>query len=630
MLTLEQKLEVERQRLLNDLATKPYLMGLYPHQKEDYIKIGLEFAQGHKGVILAAVTGYGKSRLARSLTRAAYEKLSAAYSDDVRKKILWLGENDHIIKNALEHLTQVGIPSSDIGVIKAYRSKSEYPFEPQKRVQIASIQTLNSCWVDWQRRGLMPMFDFQLIIVDECHHYHNQSPRYKTISDFYPNVRKLGLSATPQSNYGFQKNFTSLIVSKTQKELALMGYQPEWECFGVPCKDVDRTAMAVGADGEFTKKAAQQASEALKKGDIIESWNKHIGSVYGRVPTILFADSVAKSIEYTEYINSANLVIDGQQVCAVHIDGTMRSRQVAEALTYFASGKATYLVNCAKVTEGFDLATVAESLGIPLASVGCIQDLSFSNSIKRHKQKVGRARGIKLGDRLVAFYIDHVGATDPKAHGYPDTAYEWSLTGEAKRKKGQPAGKLCPPENGGCGRFIDRFLMVCPHCQYDRFAKELERELEPDDHDLDIELVKLEQTALDYFTILQRNQQVPGSGWAIGEFVNYSPTYKEMLEAHKIANLDCSLALSQWISGQRILKREWQWFPNFEEVLEILSTLAEVSEQKPWKKAKGVKPLHTYRRWRELRPGWVPTMDELVNIQNACGFNSHWAWRESQ
>jgi superfamily II DNA or RNA helicase len=632
----EYKLLKERERLLNDIASKPYLNELWEHQQEDYIKIGLEFAKGHTGVALAAVTGYGKSRLGRSLVRAAYEKLVTAYPDDMRKKILWLGENDHIIKNALEHLTQAGIPSSDLGVIKAYRSKSEYKFEPQKRVQIASIQTLNASWQDWERRGLMPVFDFKLIVVDEFHHYHNKSERYKPISQRYPTVKKLGLSATPESKYGFTDNFTSLIVSKTQKELAMMGYQPHWKCFGVPVPDgIDRKAMAVGADGEFTKKAAKEASDALKKGDIIKSWKNHVGDHYGRVPTILFAESVAKSKEYTDYINESGLVIDGQQVRAVHIDGTMPAYKVAEALTKFANGEATYLVNCAKVTEGFDLATVAQSLGIPLASVGCIQDLSFSNSIKRHKQKVGRARGIMIDGILTAFYIDHVGACDDDNHGYPDTTYEWNLEGNAKRKKGQPGGKLCPPENRGCGRYIDRFLMICPYCGYDRFPKKLEPELEPDDHDINAELVELEQNALTYFTIMKRNEHIPGSGWAIGEFVKYSPTYKEMLEAHKIADLECDLALGMWIKGQRILKADWQWLPSFDEILEVFSTLAEVSDQKAWKKAKGVKPLHTYKRWCGIMEesygrSWKPSMEELVKIQNASGFNNHWAWRESQ
>lgn len=619
-----------RQRLLADIASKDYLAKLYPHQQDAYLRIGLAFAEGHNGVGVQAVTGFGKSILARAMTRSAYEKLVAKFPDDSRKKILWLGENDHIIKNGYEHCLKAGIPEYDVGVIKAYRSSSEYKFDVNRRVQVASIQTLNSSWEDWQRRGILGCMQFQLIIVDEFHHFHNNSSLYSGISLHYPTVRKLGLSATPESKYGFTKNFSNLVLTENQRELAAMGYQPKWEPFGIQ-PPVDRSRLATNSEGEFTQKAADEAAEALIKGDILKTWLRYV-SPYGRVPTILFAQSVAKSKEYCEEINRSVVVVDGRPVRAVHIDGGMKSYVLKEALQQFASGEATYLVNCAKVTEGFDLSTVAESLGVPLASVGCVQDLSFVRSIKRHKQKVGRARGIMVNGVLTAFYLDHVGATEE--HGFPDTAYEWSLEGRAKKAKGESPTKLCPPEDKGCGRWINRFFKVCPHCQYDGFPTELEPELEPEDlHDRDAELVRLQSTNLSHFEALYSSEKT--RGWAIREFIKYSPTYEETLQACRVAEYDCSFAFESWVEGQRIAVSSNQWLPTFSDLLEVLSTLAERSEMKGWKKAKGVKPLHTYRVWlglmRKVHGGsWNPSMSELLDIQKAAGFSDKWAWRESQ
>lgn len=624
-------MEHVRQRLINDLQTKDYLQKLYPHQQDAYIRIGLEFAAGHQGVGCQAVTGFGKSILARAMARSAYEKLVANYPNDTRQKILWLGENDHIIKNGYEHCLKAGIPPHDVGVIKAYRSSSEYKFDANRRVQVASIQTLNASWEDWKRRGLIGCMNFQLIIVDEFHHFHNKSQMYSAISQYYPKARRLGLSATPESKYGFTNNFTSLILTESQRDLAQMGYQPYWECFGIQ-SPVDRNALATNNEGEFTQKAADEAAEALIKGDILKTWHQHVGSKHGKVPTILFAQSVAKSKEYADEINRSDLIVNASPLRAVHIDGSMKPWQLKEGLQKFASGEATFLCNCAKVTEGFDLSTVAESLGVPLASVGCVQDLSFVRSIKRHKQKVGRARGILVDGRLTAFYLDHVGATGE--HGYPDTPYEWSLEGKAQKAKGEAPTKLCPPEDFGCGRWINRFFNVCPHCGYDRFPVELEPELEPEDlHDRDYQLVKLTSNNLDQFEALHSSERT--IGWAVGEFIKYAPTYEEMLQAHRISSIDCSQAFTRWIEGQRIATKQWDWLPDFSEVLEILGSLADRAEQKQWRKIPGIKPLHTYRQWVSLQRrlhggGWCPSMTELLEIQKAAKFSEKWAWRESQ
>lgn len=620
--------EIERVR--KDLDTLDYLQKLYPHQKDAYLEIAKQFIEGHKGVGVYGVTGFGKSILARAMARRAYEKLLLKNPGDIRKKILWLGENDHIIKNGLEHCLKAGIPAHDVGVIKAYRSSKEYEFDANKRVQIASIQTLNASWEDWKQRGLLYCMDFQLIIVDEFHHYHNESSLYSGITQYYPNVRKLGLSATPEHKSGYTKNFTALILTQNQRELAHMGYQPHWESFGIQAP-VERSSLAVNSEGEFTQKAADEAAEALIKGDILKTWLKHV-SPHGRVPTILFAQSVAKSKEYTEEINKTGVMVNGRIIKAVHIDGAMKSWKLEDALQQFASGEATYLVNCAKVTEGFDLATVAESLGVPLVSVGCVQDLSFVRSIKRHKQKVGRARGIMVNGKLTAFYLDHVGATSE--HGYPDTPYEWSLEGKAKKAKGEAPTKLCPPEDRGCGRWINIFFNVCPHCGYSGFPIELEPELDPEDlHDRNAELVKLDSANLRHFEALLSSERT--TGWAIGEFVKYAPTYDEMLMACKLANYDCSLALQRWVEGQRIASQNYQWLPDFNTVLEILSNLESLSILKAWKKTKGVKPLHTYRVWVSLMRqahgrSWMPSMAELIEIQKAANFSEKWAWRESQ
>jgi superfamily II DNA or RNA helicase len=621
------------QRIQHELQTKDYLQQLYPHQKKAYLEIALEYIKGKKAPVFQAVTGYGKSQLARAIVRSTYERMIEKDPNNIRSKILWLGKNDHILTNAYEHLLGVGLPASDIGIIKAYKSASKYPFEPAKKIQIASIQTLQSCWDDWKVRGLLYMMDFQFIVIDECHNFCNRSKLYSGIIEHYPHVRKLGLTATPYHKAGLNENFDTLIMSLTQRELAHMGYQPFWETFGTD-SPVDRKTLTVGADGEYTQKSAKKAADAIatKHGDIVKSWLQHVGNRYGHVPTILFAESIQHSKDYCQYINDAELVVNNKPLRAVHIDGTMKSWEMDKVFETILTREATILCNCAKFLEGLDLATVAESRGFPKLAFGCVQDMTFVNSINRHKQKVGRARGFYWGGKLIAIYLDHVGASEE--HGDPDTVFEWSLDGTPKKAPGEKPVKLCPPEDRGCGKYILRLLMQCPHCGYDGFPQQLEEELEPEDlHDKDAELVRLERTNLDHFQFMLKTQET--KGWAIGEFVKYAPTYEEMLQACKLADYDCSLALQRWVEGQRIALQSYDWLPEFQTVLDILKSLTDLCNQKPWKKAKAIKPLHTYRVWVSLMrrangSGWKPSMEELLQIQNACGFSSKWAWAESQ
>jgi superfamily II DNA or RNA helicase len=621
------------ERIKRELETKDYLQQLYPHQKKAYLEIAEAFVTGSKAPVFQAVTGYGKSQLARAIVRSTYERMMKNDPNNIRSKILWLGKNDHILTNAYEHLLGVGLPANDIGIIKAYKSASKYPFEPAKRIQIASIQTLQSCWNDWKARGLLYMMDFQFIVIDECHNFCNRSKLYSGIIEHYPNVRKLGLTATPYHKAGLNENFDSLILSLTQKELAHMGYQPFWEVFGTE-SPVDRKSLAVGADGEYTQKAAKKAADAIatKHGDIVKSWLQHVGDRYGHVPTILFAESIQHSKDYCQYINDAQLVVNGKPLKAVHIDGTMKSWEMDKVFEAILTREATILCNCAKFLEGLDLATVAESRGFPKLAFGVVQDLTFVNSINRHKQKVGRARGFYWEGKLIAIYLDHVGASEE--HGDPDTVYEWSLDGTPKKAPGEKPVKLCPPEDRGCGKFIPRFLMQCPHCGYNGFPKQLEEELKPEDlHDKETELVRLERTNLDRFMFMHKTQET--KGWAIGEFVKYAPTYQEMLQACKIADYDCSLALQRWVEGQRIALQSYDWLPEFETVLDILSKLRELSEQKAWKKAKKAKPLQTYETWLKLvrsikGQSWKPSMQELLAIEKTAKFKNTWAWSESQ
>lgn len=480
------------------------------------------------------------------------------------------------------------------------------------------------------------------MVVHNCHHAPSESSR--ELWRRYPKAKFIGWSATPEHKRGFVGQFDLIISGKSQIELAHLGYQPYWDAYGLNCP-ANFSKVKITNTGDFDTKALEKEitnSNALLQGDILPTWQKYVSDKYGIVPTILFARNVAESKHYANEINNAAISVNGKLISAVHIDGTMNKNTIAEAIKLFVSGEATFLVNCLKLTEGFDLATYAKSLNLPLTSIGCVQDLAPTASIKKHKQKVGRARGFKHNGKLIAIYLDHWGAH--KEFGSPDCPYEWSLEGSAKNK-GKPV-KRCPDEDcdgndtWGCGAVdVPNDASSCPHCGFifpilikdERTHNSSENDITAIDRST--ELIPIASDLLNTFEQMLATERKPG--WAIGQFITYAPDYQTLLAVQQRTNGKISDTFQYWLNGRRIKLNKFDWLPEFEEVLEILILLVRLNKEKRFKNLEQHKPAQTYQSWlrcvRKLKgQHWLPSDDELAEIAKVCEYDPKWAFAQKE
>jgi superfamily II DNA or RNA helicase len=630
-----------RQRMYAKIAQTPYLQKMRGYQRKGYVEIIVALSDGQRP-IRQLCTGGGKSIEQACIVRTYYEhKLKLIAQGKPTGKILLVGEKEEIIVNALQQFKDIGIPESDIGIIKA-----GYKANFNRIIQIASVPTLAARWEKWDIAGSPIAKEknyFDLVIIEECHH--SASATTRELWRRYPTAKFVGWSATPEHKKGFVGQFDLIISGVSQKELAYMGYQPHWEARGILCP-ANFEKVEISNTGDFNPKALEKeikTSNALLQGDILPTWKKWVADKYGIIPTILFARDVAESKLYAEEINRTALTINGTVIKAVHVDGKMSKGAIASALKQFVNGEATYLVNCIKLTEGFDLATYAKSLGLEIKSVGCVQDLAPTASIKKHKQKVGRARGFMHEGILKAVYLDHWGS---HLRFYaPDSPWEWTLDGAAKAK-GKPT-KRCPEEDcdalgtWGCGSTdVDKDAARCPHCGF-MFPEQLikdERTRSSDDGDIQeldrsAELIPIQSDLEAQFEQLLSIEK--RSGWAIGEFVAYAPDYQTLLAVQQRTKGSISDTFQYWLNGQRMKRNRYDWLPEFAEVLEILRTLTAYEQQGRFKSLEKAKPLHTYNSWlnavRSLKGrSWLPTDSELSQIAEVCKYSPGWVFTQKR
>lgn len=627
-----------RVKIRSAIASTEYLQKMRDYQADGYIDIVTALSQG-KRPLRQLCTGGGKSIEQACIARTYYEhKLKLLASNKPTGKILLVGEKNEIIVNALQQFKDIGIPVKDIGIIKA-----GHKLQLDRLIQIASIPTLAARWDKWELMGspiaTNPNY-FDLIIYEEAQHSPSDSSR--ELWRRYPKAKFIGWSATPEHKRGFVGQFDLIISGKSQIELAHLGYQPYWDAYGLNCP-ANFSKVKLANTGDFDTKALEEEitkSNALLQGDILPTWQKYVSSKYGIVPTILFARNVAESKHYANEINKSAISVNEKSISAVHIDGTMSKAVIADKIKQFVSGEATFLVNCLKLTEGFDLATYAKSLNLPLTSIGCVQDLAPTASIKKHKQKIGRARGFKHNGKLVAIYLDHWGAH--KEFGSPDCPYEWSLEGAAKNK-GKPV-KRCPDEDcdgnnqWGCGAVdVPHDASKCPHCGF-MFPIVLKDERTHSSNDGDITFIDRSAELIPIASDLEKTfEQLlaveKNKGWALGEFVNYAPDYTTLLAVQQRIGGKVSDTFQLWLNGQRIKRNRFDWLPEFTEVLEILSTLITFNKENRFKNLEQHKPSQTYQSWvqsvRKLKGRyWIPSDEELIQIAKVCEYDPKWAYAQ--
>lgn len=310
-----------------------------------------------------------------------------------------------------------------------------------------------------------------LIITDENHHSMAQS--YKRIYEHFPDVRRVGVTATPVrlGGDGLGDVNDKLIIGVSTKWLIEHQHLAPYDYFAPSVADLTGLHTKMG---EYVTSDIEKAMiKNTVFGDVVHYYRE---LAQGRKAVCYCA-----SIRHSEATAAAFCAAD---IPAAHIDGSTPKPERERIINDFRAGKIRILCNVDLISEGFDV-----------PDCGCSILLRPTHSLTLFIQQSMRCMRYVEGKRAVI--IDHVG--NYARHGMPDDDHTWSLEKKPKRtfkqEENEQAEKMrqCP----AC-YFTFTFepgKNTCPHCGY-VFPKR-ERTL---DEKSEAKLIKVEGFKLDLST----------------------------------------------------------------------------------------------------------------------------------
>lgn len=171
-------------------------MQLYPHQITSYDLIRQELFKGHKKILFAAATGFGKTILAKYIIQQAIEK---------NNKVLFTCHRIQLAEQSYEKFSDLG-PELLQGTNK--------PKDASYKCLVATLQTLQNTEIEAP----------EIVIIDEVH-YGYEANMIQSLFTRFPKAIFLGMSATPVDNKGFLLDgWDSFLAPYQTADLIDMGY----------------------------------------------------------------------------------------------------------------------------------------------------------------------------------------------------------------------------------------------------------------------------------------------------------------------------------------------------------------------------------------------------------------------
>lgn len=280
-----------------------------------------------------------------------------------------------------------------------------------------------------------------LIITDENHHSLAQS--YKRIYEAFPDVCRVGVTATPirLNGDGLGDVNDKLIIGVSTKWLIENNYLAPYDYYAPDIADLTGLHIRNGEyiSAEIEKRMIQKAVF----GDVIRYYDQ----LADGKKAICYCSTVNHSERTAEAFNNAG-------IAAAHIDGNTSAAERDRIISEFRSGKITVLCNVDLISEGFDV-----------PDCECAILLRPTQSLTLFIQQSMRCMRYKPGKRAVI--IDHVG--NYARHGMPDDDREWSLEKRSHEKRGKQENRSAVIQCPECFYTFkpdDNGKSVCPNCGY--------------------------------------------------------------------------------------------------------------------------------------------------------------------
>ena len=389
-------------------------MSLRPYQQQALIAAQDAYRAGHRGVLLVAPTGAGKTAIAAAAIAASLAR---------GRTVLFLAPRREIVRQTSARLTACGVRH---GIIAAGIPQPD----ADAPVQVAMAQTA--------RRRDLPAPD--LLVIDEAH-----LDVYGDIADAFPSAWRLLLTATPlrASRQGWAPLATALVDVETVAGLVAAGHLVAAQVWSA--EQPSLAGVTRGAGGEYSPtQAGGRYMASVIMGDTVDQWRRRCR---GR-PALVFASSVQHSMALRAALRAA-----GARVA--HIDGDTRPDARAATLAMLAAGALDVVCNYGVLCEGLD---------VPAVSAVIVARATQSEALWR--QMVGRGLRPAPG-KADCVVIDQGG--NAYLHGHPMVPRAWTLDGTEKRARdvdpdAPPAAWTCP----ACLAILPVTDATCARCGAER------------------------------------------------------------------------------------------------------------------------------------------------------------------
>jgi superfamily II DNA or RNA helicase len=308
-----------------------------------------------------------------------------------------------------------------------------------------------------------------LIITDENHH--STAATYQKIYDFFSDVPRVGVTATPVrlNGDGLGDVNDKLIIGKSTRWLIDNHYLAPYDYYAPSVADLTGLHTRMG---EYVREDIEKAMiKNTVFGDVVH--------YYRRLANGRRAVCYCASIRHSEATAAA---FRDAGIPAAHIDGTTPMAERDRIIKAFRDGEVTILCNVDLISEGFDVPDCA-----------CAILLRPTHSLTLYIQQAMRC--MRYRDDKRAVIIDHAG--NYARHGMPDDDREWTLE-KKKRRSFKKAEDEQAERVRQCPECFFTFSAEaqksrCPHCGY-VFPKH-ERTVEVD---AAAKLIKVEGFTLHY------------------------------------------------------------------------------------------------------------------------------------
>lgn len=372
-------------------------------------------------------TGTGKSVVLSEIIRSVYPKRSIV-----------IAHRKELIHQAARHVQRAGLTTE----IEMANHKADASMFGNASIIVATVQTLSS---DKRLKKFDPK-DFGLLVLDECHH--GVSPQNQKVINYFkqnPELKVFGCTATPDraDEKAMGRVFSSVAFTYDILQAIEDGYLVPIEQQMVRVGGLDFSQIRTTA-GDLNGADLAAVMEDEKN---LQGMTSATIEIIGQRRTIVFTASVRHAERCCDIFNRHRPGMAGW-ICGSTPDG---EREMT--LKRFGSGEIQVLVNCAIVTEGFDVPeTECVVMGRPTKSRSlycqCIgRSLRPIASVIAGEQTAeGRKSAIAGSSKPSALILDFVGNSG--RHKLITTAdilggkYEDDVVEEARKKAQKAKGAV--------------------------------------------------------------------------------------------------------------------------------------------------------------------------------------------